>query len=144
MCISVPLCCHRRDCMYFYSCLSLLPCPTKLMTFETRSCHCGCHCCYTAVAQLGFSGQEHLLGTWIYLLRNGLSERHPILYRGFKFRFFGMANEPCFCADSLAFVLLNNTACVTVCMTTCVLSRSRHSVLLWHTFVVWVISLSIW
>ena len=58
------------------------------------------------------------------------SEQHPILYRGFKSRFFRMGNEPRFCADSLAFVLLNNTTCVTACVTTCVLSRSRHSVLL--------------
>ena len=44
---------------------------------------------------------------------------------------------------SLAFVLLNNTTCVTVCVTTCVLSRSRHSVLLWHTFAVGVIAVSV-
>ena len=65
------------------------------------------------------------------------SEQHPILYSGFNLDFSEWLM-------SLAFVLLNNTTCVTVCVTTGVLSRSRHSVLLWRTFAVWVISLSIW
>ena len=61
------------------------------------------------------------------------SEQHPILYRGQNLDFSELLM-------SLAFVLLNNTTCVT----TCVLSRSSHSVFLWRTFAVWVISLSIW
>ena len=65
------------------------------------------------------------------------SEQHPFSYRGQNLDFSELLM-------SLAFVLLNNTTCVTACVTTCVLSRSSHSVLLWRTFAVWVISLSIW
>ena len=77
------------------------------------------------------------------------SEQHPILaaiisiYVGRTFS-DSLNYEPRFCAVSLAFVLLNNTMCVTACGTTCILSRSRQPVLLWRTFAVWLISLSIW